>query len=307
MEKFINLEGVRQMGREVGKAVSKKQNKLSVSEDLALTEDGALSLTEMAKKHLFNDQWTTWGGTVSGSTYRKGGVDMDYAKALRVYGRHKLIDEATTGGAVFNYSTEFFELNGLVDLTAQDMENILLFGTFFPHYYGAGSTIAAIPTNRLIRTNILAENSSDILRGNCTFDHLCYSQNRLEVFVACTDITSDVDSTYKMSPTSLTAAFQSCTKLKKVIGTVNLDRYVYSASDYVFRNCTALEEIHFHRLKTGLNLQAPALSLASISELVEFAINTAPVTVTLHPGAYARLTEELIAQAAAKQITFTTT
>ena len=37
------------------------------------------------------------------------------------------------------------------------------------------------------------------------------------------------------------------------------------------------------------------------------AANTTPITITLHPDAYARLTDEIITAATAKQINFVTT
>lgn len=64
-------------------AEATKQDKLSVSDDLALSEDNALSLTDMAKMRLFIDMWNAAAGN---------------------YGR-------------YNEATGFFELNGLTDIT----------------------------------------------------------------------------------------------------------------------------------------------------------------------------------------------
>ena len=80
------------------------------------------------------------------------------------------------------------------------------------------------------------------------------------------------------------------------------------ADEPLFKSCPKLETVYLCAIKTSFNIiGAPLLSLASIQYMVDNAANTSPITITLHPDAHARLTEELIAQAAEKQITFATT
>lgn len=74
-----------------------------------------------------------------------------------------------------------------------------------------------------------------------------------------------------------------------------------------FGNCIALEDVRIKNLRSSLSFKdSSKLSLSSLQYLVTNASNTSPVTVTLHPEAYARLTDELIAQATERQITFAT-
>lgn len=74
--------------------LQKKQDALSVTEDLRLTDEGLLGLTEMAKKRLFIDLWN-----------KACQVDGLFWGAARiVVGR-------------YNEATGFFELNGLTDIT----------------------------------------------------------------------------------------------------------------------------------------------------------------------------------------------
>lgn len=63
--------------------IATKQDKITTSEDLSLSEENELSLTDMAKKRLFIDMWNAAAGN---------------------YGR-------------YNEATGFFELNGLTDIT----------------------------------------------------------------------------------------------------------------------------------------------------------------------------------------------
>ena len=103
----------------------------------------------------------------------------------------------------------------------------------------------------------------------------------------------------------LTGAFNGCTKLTTVkIHTLQFTTSVKNC----FAGCSSLTTVELSRLKLSISFaDSPLLSLSSMQYLVDNAANTTPITITLHPDAHARLTEELIAQAAEKQITFATT
>lgn len=100
--------------------------------------------------------------------------------------------------------------------------------------------------------------------------------------------------------------FSNCRKLRKIYG------YIYTAAQSAsltggFNGCEALEEVAIFYLNQSISFSdSPRLSLKSIKFMVDNARNTAAITITLHPEAYARLTDELIAAAAEKQITFAT-
>lgn len=98
--------------------------------------------------------------------------------------------------------------------------------------------------------------------------------------------------------------FYGCYKLKKI--TIPTSTPIYSV--YLpFANCGALETIV--GLKTSVSLDftsSPKLSLDSVSEIVRLAANSSPITLTLHHDAYARITDDILAAAAAKNITIAT-
>ena len=74
-----------------------------------------------------------------------------------------------------------------------------------------------------------------------------------------------------------------------------------------FAGCVKLRNVELKNTKVNISFSdSPLLSLDSIQYLIAYAANTSPITITLHPDAYARLTDELIAQATEKQITFAT-
>ena len=74
-----------------------------------------------------------------------------------------------------------------------------------------------------------------------------------------------------------------------------------------FVGCVKLRNVEIKKLKVNVQFpDSPNLSLESTTYMVENAANTAPITITLHPDAYARLTDEIITAATAKQINFAT-
>ena len=109
-----------------------------------------------------------------------------------------------------------------------------------------------------------------------------------------------------LMPSNVKDTFRYCMSLRLIDGTIDLSGI--TGDIQLCHRCTALEEIRIKSLKSNIFFaDSPLLSLTSIQYMVDNAANTSPITITLHPDAYARVTEELVAQAAEKQITFATT
>ena len=127
-----------------------------------------------------------------------------------------------------------------------------------------------------------------------------YGFNALEVVKF---VTSSNDG---LKPSNVNNTFRYCGSLRLIDGTINLSSI--TGNIHLCDVCPALEEIRIKNLKSNIFFaDSPLLSLTSIQYMVDNAANTTPITITLHPDAHARLTEELISQAAEKQITFATT
>lgn len=100
--------------------------------------------------------------------------------------------------------------------------------------------------------------------------------------------------------------FDGCYALEEILGTFDMSACNYTSR--MFQACQRLREVRLKSLITTVLLSdSPLLSLESISYMIENATNTAAITITLHPTAYARVSDELFAQAAAKNITIATT
>jgi len=70
-----------------------------------------------------------------------------------------------------------------------------------------------------------------------------------------------------------------------------------------FGYCTGLTTLYIKNLKASINVSWSPLSLASLSYIIENAINTTAITISLSPYTWYRLTDEIRTAATAKNIT----
>ena len=128
-------------------------------------------------------------------------------------------------------------------------------------------------------------------------------KTKLEVLKLCEDYDY-------IAVNNITMAFYGSKKLRTIIGEIQLSPNSAITANQVgnpFGQCHALENIRLSYLSINISFaDSPLLSLASIQYMVDNAANTTPITITLHPDAYARLTDEIITAATAKQINFAT-
>lgn len=159
-------------------------------------------------------------------------------------------------------------------------------------------------THYHIRTNLLMPMCSDGMRA-ANMIKTAYSADSLETIRVSQYSEIDTDSNYSgiTALDSLLNFCRGCTKLRKILGVVYLDRLSASSSvnyAYVFERCLQLEEFTFIRLKTNLGINgAPKISQQSMQTLVDYAINTTPITISVHPDVYAKLTGDVSNPAAA--------
>ena len=201
--------------------------------------------------------------------------------------------QAAAIGAIHNYTTGYFEYNTLVDITTEELRDMLshINEIFLP----GGKRLA----NSKARTNIVTASSLPREWGGdfVSLNGLLVQNDNLEILKL-----GDVQA---QGPTVTLFCYKAY-RLKKILGEIDVRAVTRFAS--VFKDTPLLSDITLWSLKCSIAFSGcPLLSLTSIQYMVDYAANTTPITITLHPDAHARLTEELIAQAAEKQITFATT
>lgn len=191
--------------------------------------------------------------------------------------------------AVLNESTGYYELNGLKDLTHDDMLEIWKAGPVEVcmqpgRYYG----------NTLIRTNLMrfraASRYSDY--KNC--------------FYFCKNI--EVVNTPHVTPAG--GMFYGCQKLRTILPCAC---YAWQSCDSTtFSGCESLEDIpaEFSFIGAWDLRWSPNLTAQTLTNLVTSCVQAGteekPNTLTLHPDAFARLTDGQRATAAERFISITT-
>lgn len=197
-----------------------------------------------------------------------------------------LLDKAAGGYGRYNPETGFFELNGIMDIGYQEAMEIMLYYT-----RRTLNTFHFAFTRAGVRTLIPLTVS-----GESVSMHHGFANSSLEKIVfAGRVVVNDV-----------WAVFSGCRFLRVIEGTIIAP---YVKFDATFGYCYALEEVRIDRLGNSISFKdSPLLSLESISFMVTKADNgTKSITITLHPTAYARVTDELFALASEKNITIAST
>lgn len=207
-------------------------------------------------------------------------------------------------GAVYNEKTGFYELNGLTDITEEQMRTIYI---QTHHVTRQTSFAASLANTNSIRTNY----SLEVFGGYRHIDVHAMFAGCVSLEVAALGI--DVNKIIYPSDTSY--LFQNCKKLKKVIGIMRMD-YASSSEKYnnMFYQCFALVSVSLRGVKYDISFSnSPNISINSLQFLITSASNASPITVTVHSDVYAKIQDEsnadwhaLIEAATAKQITFAT-
>lgn len=199
----------------------------------------------------------------------------------------ELIEQGEAAGATYNYRTGYFELNGLVDITEDQMRDILLNGRF-PITSGEGVQLFSL------RTNISHPNISTYAQASL-----------IGVLTDCSNLeVADVGSGI-FNVKECASILSNNRKLKKIIGRIR-----FTKDTTIGDNCfIGLPELESVQISTAVSLnlyEAPNLNFDSLDYLVRNSINTDPITIIIHPNAYNRITDNLLEVANNRKITFKT-
>lgn len=207
-----------------------------------------------------------------------------------------------SAGAVYNETTGFYELNGLTDITEAQMRTIYIQTHGVQRMHDRSCVLEGATT---IRTNLPFRNNFGIgLDGRFR-----------STFLQCSSLEVACVASFVVYAANVSHMFESCSKLKKVIGVLdvrNITDSIYVTR--IFLDCELLEYVRIANLKVNISFaQSPLLSLESLQYLINNATNTSAITVTVHADVYAKIQDEsntdwhaLLALAQEKQITFAT-
>lgn len=182
-------------------------------------------------------------------------------------------------GAKWNAKTGFWELNGLTDITNEQMLTIYVETNNFLMYPASLEGCYCFSKCRTNIPNIPYLSSVKRLQQNWN-DFFRQSDN-IEVIVF-----KDVYK-YYFKPNTLNGAFFNCFNLRLIDGVLNVFNCVSrNISDFV--NCGKLESVKLYQLNNNIGLKyCKMLSSESAQYMIENATD-ATITITLHPEAYER-------------------
>lgn len=196
-------------------------------------------------------------------------------------------------GGVYNETTGFYEMNGLTDITYEQAKEIMYAPSSAPGF------VSYVPK---ARTNIMPTRA--IYGGGmygtlADLSSICYNNTKIEVLALAHTNT-------KVQTNNIKCMCIWSDKLKKIIGNISCVN-IANESGYTsaFQSCTALEEVWLQWWSLDIDLHwSPNLKMECVEYFVENRSGSNAIAMKLHPDAFARLTDELIAQAATKNITF---
>lgn len=182
-------------------------------------------------------------------------------------------------GAVWNAKTGFWELNGLTDITNEQMLTIYIETNNFLMYQSNMQACYCFSECRTNIPNIPYLSSLVRLRQNW-IDFFRQSVN-LEVIVFNTIYS------YHFKPDTLSGVFLGCINLRLIDGILDVSNCTKSNSNDFF-NCFELESVKLYQLNYSIGLATcKMLSSESVKYMIENATD-ATITITLHPEAYDR-------------------
>lgn len=253
------------------KQLAAKQNALTVSADLELTDAGVLSVTDRAKREVFDTMWNNAFLGLSGKRY--GGFDPDNApdKAKPYNGN----------GLWFSYAEAVDILRHSLLLPSDNF-----FSLYKCSYYGSQLSRHSMRTYPPLVPTI---RNIDI---GCIFKY----NARLEIFSAEGYETKES----RLSVSNASEAFRGCSCLKKC---ADLDLSPITSAlkvNSMFEECYALESVLIYGLSVPISFAwSPKLSLDSVKCMIDNAANTTAITVTVHADVFAKLTGDTTNEASA--------
>lgn len=204
----------------------------------------------------------------------------------------------------YNPTTGFAELNGIKDIALDEMRTILA-SAFMTRYFLFTTTtfLRTFQYNgkMLHKCRTLMPISHNSAGGGTGPAPLFANWDKIETVQFCNNNYNNYEE-----------MFYYCRNLRQVLG-ISLNVNGSASFINTFAGCTALETLEAKQLFKDLSLaDSPKLSVESVRYIIENRridgiFGQMAFTLTLHPQAYARVTDELFALAAEKNVTIAST
>lgn len=233
-------------------------------------QDGAITAQKLSndvREKVYNPMQQLF--IAAGAEYNGSGVD---------------VTKTAPWGETVTHKAGHYYLNGLGDITEEQMVKIYNRGNFNDADIAPFSDSYSHANN--IRTNL-----PRVGRWNGNLQtYLSLSNKRIEVLtlhVAKFSVSEICNVTFSNAE----SLFTGSSALSVIDTRCRLVSSNWSGS--AFKDCLSLKEVRVEKLENNLVFaQSSQLSKASVLFAIEKAIPTAPISITLHPEAYARLADD---------------
>lgn len=244
-------------------------DKYPITKPECVIDENGKTIQQMMAKWGVVSQKQTWTEDAD------GGYSYTMSDLVRGWIPQANIDLFVSAGAVFNEESGYFELNGLTDISYEEMRNIHNYT--IPFSLGVSDAVA-LGWNLPIRT-AYALKAKRYNIFTASFAYFFWHSN-LEKLVLEDFVNSN----------NLQQFCNTSRWLVKIDGVISIAG-LSSASNAMnaFLNCTNLEDVSLNSLKVNISFaQSPRLSTDSILYMIENEAATSAITITLHATAYAR-------------------
>lgn len=258
-------------------------NKLTKAQYDAIQEKSDTELY-LVPDDIVTAQWGVVSQTQTWTQASDGGYDYTMSDLQYGWIPQANIDLYEAAGAVFNEQSGYFELNGLTDISYEEMQSIYYVAGLV-NGYSWGSNTYAFRSNKNIRTIPKVGNGS-VINSSYSFS----SCTNLEVLATSGQF--NIGDTRSM--------FIYCSHLKTIKHSSNGALVLGSSQSIgdMFKGCVCLESLKLKNLNKSIDFSN---SLRLSTESIVYMINntgTSTLTITLHPTAYARAIADSDVQAA---------
>lgn len=179
-------------------------------------------------------------------------------------------------GETVTHKAGHYYLNGLGDITEEQMMAIYN----APHNAIYPLAYTGYANDKNVRTLILKGTGGHVA---------LYNVSIASIFNSCLIETLDFRSIFCID-SKLDSMFKNCTKLTHIKGIVFCQN---CSINQIFYGCVNLKTVDVQRLNKDISFSDSAeLSKNSVLNMINNAITTSAITLTLHPDAYARLADD---------------
>lgn len=205
-------------------------------------------------------QTQTWSGSGSGRTYTMSNLVTGLIPQAK-------IDEFVRAGATFNENTGYFEMNGLTDLSYNEMMDAMRFGDM-PYAMDSWMyLVTSVRTNFPPLRNLIGTVSTSFRQADI---------EAIAFYPTGTRLVSN----------GAGYAFYTARNLKRIVGVLDITASTSGARFIQYANL--LESFQIKGLKFSVEFSTPYMDKASLLYLINNEASTSAIVITLEASVYAK-------------------